>query len=281
MNKKTTIALTILLGVLAVVIMKSLKTNNLENTKPPAAASNTPTHNIETASKSSTVSDRWQWTDSDSQNQSNPNQQQKKEEQEGEPLPFTPLSVHNALAEVKIDANGDLVLDNHALISLDEALERIYNRLNEESKLQLESLIQSALPGKVGKETSQLVSNYADFLKAKEQFSQMYENTAYSGPEQTIGTINRDQQLYSELQALREVYLGEDVTQRLFREHDATAMYMFESMKLSLDESVTPENKQQRQQEIEDRFREIVPIENPIEPEQQLDSGKSKGVQNS
>lgn len=176
-------------------------------------------------------------------------------------LPFTQKSVHDALYGVKIDENGDIILDTDALISLDEALERIYNRLDAESTLKLQDLIQEALPGKVGEQTAKIVGDYSDFLKAKEQFSLLNENTVYVDGAQSLATVGRDESLYGELQALREVHLGHDVSDSLFREHDATAQYMFDSMKLGMDDSLSAEVKEQRRQEIEARYRQEVPLE--------------------
>ncbi|RBP50682.1 lipase secretion chaperone [Arenicella xantha] len=170
--------------------------------------------------------------------------------------PFTPKSVYDALQAVKLDDNGDVVLDHDALLSLDEALERIYNRLDQASATELQELIKSALPGKAGEQTAELVDDYRQFLRAKEEFSQMYENTANAHGEPTLQSLTSDQQLYSELQALREVYLGSETTKQLFQVSDANAEYMFESLKLGVDPSLSSEQIAARQQELQDRLKD-------------------------
>jgi hypothetical protein len=258
MNKKILIAVAcITLIAVSFVIVKQNKPDNDVATSEAPQALNVPEENN---SSSSTIASEWQWAKVDSSAQAEKEADDHKAEK-GDDLPFTQKSVHDALYAVKIDENGDIVLDNDALLSLDEALERIYNKLDAESILKLQDLIRDALPGKVGEQTAEIVSNYNEFLKAKEQFSQLHENTVYNGGVQSSETVKRDQSLYSDLQSLREVHLGNEVTQALFREHDATAEFMFESMKLGFDDSLSPEAREQRRQEVEARYREIVPLQ--------------------
>ena len=171
-------------------------------------------------------------------------------------LPFTPQSVHDALYAVKLDENGDIILDHDALISLDETLERIYNRLDGESLAILRDLITDALPGKAGEQTAKLVEDYQQFLQAKEAFSQANEQPAYSSGEQTVAAIESDKLLYSELQQLREVHLGSDVAKSLFSISDANAEFMFESLKLEADQSLTADQRAAKYQEIQERLQQ-------------------------
>ncbi len=171
-------------------------------------------------------------------------------------LPFTEQSVHDALQVVKVDENGDVVLDHDALISLDEALERIHNKLDPESLMELQDLIRDALPGKTGEQTASLVGDYHQFLQAKEQFDQMHAMPATYDNQPSVASIESDQRLYQELQNLRELHLGTDVAQRLFHDSDVNADFMFESIKLGLDTSLSPEEIVARRQSIEAQRRE-------------------------
>lgn len=258
MNKKFLIIVACLtLIAISLIAVKQYGANN-----DSASSETLPTLNVAVArdSSPSTIASEWQWAQA-SKSAPTGKEGDDVEAENGDNLPFTQKSVHDALYAVKIDENGDIVLDNDALLSLDEALERIYNRLDAESVLKLQDLIRDALPGKVGEQTAEIVSDYNDFLKAKEQFSQLHENTVYNDGVQSAETVERDQSLYSDLQSLREVHLGNDVAQALFREHDATAEYMFESMRLGYDDSLSPEAREQRRQEVEARYREIVPLQ--------------------
>lgn len=166
-------------------------------------------------------------------------------------LPFTQQSVYDALQAVRLDAGGNIVLDHDALISLDEALERIYSRLDTDSLAALQALIIQSLPGIAGEQTAQIVNDYAHFLVAKDEFSELNENTLPEGNEQTLESLNNDQLLYGELKSLREIYLGKEATDQLFVISDANAHFMFESLKLDADQTLTIEDKQQKLQEIE------------------------------
>ncbi len=200
--------------------------------------------------QSTTIAGEWQWQELEDQKSQNDSQEQRN-------YPFTPQSVHDALQEVKVDENGDVILDHHALLSLDEALERIHNLLDGESLLELQNIIEAALPGKVGEQTAQLVENYKGFLDAKEQFSEMHRDSA-TNSNPTVATITKDQALYTELQDLREIHLGSDVAEKLFQVSDANAEFMFESMKLDLDQSLSADEIEKRRSELEKRHRDIV-----------------------
>lgn len=268
MNKITLIVSALILAIIVVVIVLKVDVDKdqplTSKSEPIIKNSNDSDKQI----KEATIAQKWEWQVEQSQEEKNKPQQTQNSD-----LPFTTKSVHDALYAVKIDENDNLVLDNDALISLDEALERIYNKLDNEATLALEDLIKESLPGKVGQQTSEIVSNYKDYLVAKEQFSILHENTGYNSSEQTIATVERDHSLYGELQSLRELHLGQEVTENLFREHDANAEFMFDSIKLSLNESLTPQEREQQRQAIENRLREVVPleIENSIDVETKVE----------
>lgn len=275
MNKIIPIIAVLIVAIVAAIFVFKItfesdhKTPHSESVSVPKAALIDETNRTQVSSNKDnekhTIANQWQWSALDEgSNATEPE----------ESLPFTSQSVHDALYAVKIDDNGDIILDTDALISLDEALERIYNQLDSESTLKLEGLIRDALPGKVGEQTAKLVSDYSDFLKAKEQFSLLHENTIYVDGVESVAKVERDETLYGDLQALREVHLGTDVAEQLFQEHDATAQYMFDSMKLGLDDSLSPEVKEQRRQEIEARYREVVPLEvSELAPAEDAESG--------
>jgi hypothetical protein len=54
---------------------------------------------------------------------------------------------------------------------------------------------------------------------------------------------------------------------------------MFESMKLGFDDSLSPEVREQRRQEIEARYREIVPLqEEQVSPDSGQDSPENNSL---
>lgn len=177
-------------------------------------------------------------------------------------LVFTPSSIYQSLQAVKIDEVGKLILDHDAFLALDEALARIYERLDASSLAQLQALIKAALPGITGEQTAELVADYYRFLGAKAVFSSELEPTVENATD-TVEQIDDNQQLYQELKALRELHLGTEAATELFRVSDAAAEYMFESMKLGLDNSLSDEQKAQVYQALQDKqIRDSLNIEN-------------------
>ncbi|MFT6098439.1 MAG: hypothetical protein ACJAYF_000975 [Arenicella sp.] len=201
-------------------------------------------------SPSNTIAKQWQWPrDRDQQERD-----ATPDEDEDESLPFTEQSVYDSLQAVKVDKNGNIILDHDALISLDEALERIHNRLDSESLLKLQDIIRDALPGKTGEQTAQVVEDYQRFLGAQEEFSQMHQGSVSTV--QTLNSLDNDQALYRELQNLREIHLGTENTASLFHDSDANAEFMFDSLRLGLEQHLTPEEIESRRREIQQRLQQ-------------------------
>lgn len=170
-------------------------------------------------------------------------------------LPFTTQFVYEALKAVKIDDDGNVIHDHNALLSLDEALLRIQNKLDRESLHILQETIIDGLPGKAGEQTAQIVGDYYNYLEAKDEFSRTSDILAESSGHETVNAVENDQLLYAELKSLRELHLGAEVSNGLFRVTDSDAQYMFESMKLDIDididESLSEEERTQKRLEIE------------------------------
>jgi lipase chaperone LimK len=238
-SKKLAI-ITVFIGAIIVTIflnqtaVKSDDSNTANNPERP-----------QLTNKPLTIATQWQWKETNGQL----NNAQVSSDRWAT-IPFTAESIYNALQAVKFDENGDVILDHDALISLDEALERIHNKLDSEMLGILQNLIKQNLQGKGGEQTAKIVGDYYQFLEAKEEFSKMDEVLSNANAELTVGSLENDQALYAELQSLREVHLGSDATDSLFRVSDANAQYMFESMKLEIDPHLTPEQKVQSGLEI-------------------------------
>lgn len=214
--------------------------NKQSGSKPNEVVSNQP--QAEAIGTISTIAAQWQWEDKTSELDQLENKEQ--------PLPFTPESVFNALQAVEIDEDGNVVLNHDALISLDEALERIHDQLDSDSLLALQNLIRESLPGIAGEQTANLVADYYQFLEAKAEFSRLNEDMD-EDREQSFDTLEDDESLYGELQALRELHLGTDTTEKLFRVTDANAKYMFESLKLAVNDDLSEQEIEMKRQQIE------------------------------
>lgn len=240
-KKNPVIVLTISISIIAIIffVMSNDNAQNIiSNNELSQSHSQTSSH---VSQHTDTIANQWQWTTLNEQAEI---QAQKK------PLPFTTKFVYEALKAVKLDEDGNVIYDHDALLSLDEALLRIQNKLDSESLAILQTIIKDGLPGKAGEQTAKIVGDYYHYLEAKDEFSRTSEALADTGVHKSVNAVENDQLLYSELQALRDVHLGNDVSSGLFRVTDADAQYMFESMKLDLVEGLTEEEIQQKRLEI-------------------------------
>ncbi|MGR6873566.1 hypothetical protein ACU6U9_14950 [Pseudomonas sp. HK3] len=193
-----------------------------------------------------TIATKWQWSKINTK-QTIATEENKKS------LPFTAKFVYEALKAVKLDDHGNVIHDHNALLSLDEALLRIQSKLDAESLSTLQAIIKDGLPGKAGEQTAKIVGDYYYYLEAKDEFSQTSEALANTEVHQSVGAVENDELLYAELQALRDVHLGSEVSSGLFRVSDADAQYMFNSMKLDLDQNLSEEEKEKIRLEIQEQ----------------------------
>lgn len=247
------IIVVLVIALLAISITNKNSTTESRNNASQDKASGTKSsqrsiEGVNADSPSNTIAKQWQWPRDRDQ------QERDATADEDESLPFTEQSVYDSLQAVKVDKNGNIILDHDALISLDEALERIHNRLDSESLLKLQDIIRDALPGKTGEQTAQVVEDYQRFLGAQEEFSQMHQGSVSTV--QTLNSLDNDQALYRELQNLREIHLGTENTASLFHDSDANAEFMFDSLRLSLEQHLTPEEIESRRREIQQRLQQ-------------------------
>jgi lipase chaperone LimK len=199
------------------------------------------------ATRSNTIAKAWQWDSTATNGNPSSTPIETPPDQTSE-HPFTQASVYEALQAVKLDQNGDVVLDDDALIALNAALENNMPMLDDDALAELQSIIKSGLPGKAGEQTAQIVADYYQYLGARNEFNALYETT--NAGEQDIETYEAQ---YNELLALRELYLGSEAANKLFAATDANSQYMFDSMKLENNTSLSEEEKLQEQAKISER----------------------------
>jgi len=215
-------------------------------TKPsPGAADNT--------EKAGTVAAIWQWqTLADAAEEpEQPNNMNT--------IPFSADALYEALQNVRIDDNGDVVLDNEALEALNRSLQYGEVELNSQNLADLQELIKVGVPGKAGEQTAEIVVDYYRYLEAEDEFNALYEQ---QGSPADAGNEAYAQQ-YEELKALRALYLGQDVAAELFATADASARYMFEAQQLEADPTLSADDKAERLKTLNDRLIDAtVPVDN-------------------
>jgi len=220
---------------------------------------------------SSSIADEWVWPEGEGVKVLSA--EDMRELQFGEKS-YSLHSIYAALESVRVDENGNLILDNLALDALNEALERYYKNIDTQALREIEEIIKDALPGKLGEQTAQLVRDYHGFLGAQDEFNQIHQYV--EGP-QNVSEVERDRNLYSELQALREVHLGSEVSDRLFAQNDSGARFMFDMMSIDMDTSLTPEERAIRQAAVQERFEQEQSGQDQSDQDVEEDSGNSGG----
>lgn len=187
--------------------------------------------------KQRTIASEWQW---ETFPDSRPGARDQDPAPSDSSAPFDVTVIYEALQLVRVDENGDVVLDDTALKALDETLNYSDLALSAAELEELQELIRIGLPGKAGEQTARVVGDYYRFLDAKEEFEAVYE----------VQDDRHYDSEYEELVSLRELYLGREVAQQLFAEQDKDARYMLAAMQLEADDSLTPEERSRQQREL-------------------------------
>ena len=255
MQKYVIYGLVILVGVVIISFMM-FPNSETTQTEDGVTINTTSVNPVDVPENTNTIASAWQW-ENVSDNESMlakteaPASSQAKQADATAPFPFTEESVFQALQDVKLDDNGDIILDDDALIGLNNALDHSEVKLDAEALQALQDLIRKGLPGNAGEQTAQVVADFYQYLGAKNEFNSLYETNR--NPDETIESYETE---YNELLALRQLYLSTEAAEQLFAVSNANSRYMFDSMKLEADTSLSEEEKKQEQDKIIQRHAE-------------------------
>jgi lipase chaperone LimK len=209
----------------------------------------TETDKLNTLAKEETIETAWQWNTSPDAKYT-VQQASELDTLVNQPTqhPFTQESVYNALKSVKLDNNGELIIDNDALKSLNQTFEKLAAVLEPDHLFELQDIIRQGLPGPAGEQVAQITADFYNYLGAQKEFEALYEveNTLASDQD---NTLEQQTAQYNELLALQALYLGEDVANKLFATSNANARYMFDSLAIDNNDTLTDEEKKQQHAE--------------------------------
>ncbi len=153
------------------------------------------------------------------------------------------FEVYQALAHVRLDDDGNLLLDAEALSALEQYFSALAPELSVTELARLQEIVRDALPGALGEDTAEVIGNYYNYRVAEVDLMQ-----THGEPD----SIEEARERFDNIVALREQTLGSDVAHRLFEFEQIQAYYMFDSMALQFDTSLTEEERDARQQELYD-----------------------------
>jgi hypothetical protein len=191
------------------------------------------------------LGDVWQFDQAEAETAgADPERAEGEEGYDGE-IELDEFQVYQALANVRLDDDGNLLLDPEALIALELYFSELAPELSVTELARLQEIIRDALPGALGQDTAEVVGNYYNYRVAEVDLIQ-----TYGEPE----TIEGARERFDHIVALREQTLGSDVAQRLFELEQIQAYYMMDSMALQFDTSLTDEEREERQQELYERL---------------------------
>jgi len=234
LNTSKTLAILFIIAVTVLVFFI-----NTESIEPQTVDEGKPIHPLpsevaEISSEKHTIATAWQWGKLPFKKQTTDGAKNQKTTH------FDVNYIYSALKAVKLNENGDVVTDHQALQALNETLAYSGLQLDREALAELQDLIKLGLPGKAGEQTAQIVGDYYQYLDAERELSTLYN---------ADGPSTNPEAMYEELLALRELYLGKDVSDGLFAISNANARYMFESFRIKSDSRLTDEEKKEHQLE--------------------------------
>lgn len=199
-----------------------------------------PDHSPHQATEPDTIGASWQLPKETGPTASNENEIDVDSE-----IPFNADAIYVALQNVRLDQNGDVILDDRALDALNDAFQRGELEFTRQNLSDLQELINAGLPGKAGEQTARIATDFYHYLEAQEEFIAAYE--AQNAEEASVEAAERQ---YQQLQQLRSRYLGDNVASQLFKAENAHFEYMMEAKRIQKDPSLTEEEKVEKALEL-------------------------------
>lgn len=194
-----------------------------------------------------TIGKAWEWDNfSEGEPGAKPSEDSDTKGSGKKPIEFNYTAIHDELGKVKLDDSGNVVADADALQALNEAFAHGNLMLDDDTLQQLQDIIRKGLPGEAGEQAAKIVNDYHSYLKAKQDMDGLSGNAGANS-----GDFKSD---YKELEALRSLYLGEDVARELFAEEEFQANYMMDAMAISMDQELSQDEKQSMRQDLDQQY---------------------------
>lgn len=174
---------------------------------------------------------------------------------------FSPEAVRQALAEVRIDENRNVIVDSRTLAALRDGLSSL-GSANETELAKLQASVREGLPAPAGEQTATIIGNYYHYQHALRAMPPSQEQLE-------AATADLDRMI-----ELRHAYFGPEMAERLFGEEQAYARVMIENLQLESDASLSEADKDRRrakpQQALPATMRAPADVE--IEPARRNES---------
>lgn len=256
MSKKLTLlsiaVLATLIGIAAYWKILSLRSPSVPIPIPSAAITD-----------KNTVAHTWQWenfAEKKGVKTEKTNSQEVEDEEKPSPVdevPYNVVLIYDMLQQVRLDENGNVLIDSEAKLALDKAFTELGPDMGPYAISQLQELIKIGLPGQAGEQTAEILAQYYDYRLAEEDF--LAQSLAQSRDDEAEN--------YEQLVKLRRSYLGHEVAEKLYAEQEIRSRHMFAAMNLLQDPNLSTEEKQQQQQQLQQRLNEQLASRNLLDTE--------------
>jgi lipase chaperone LimK len=169
--------------------------------------------------------------------------------------PVDAAGIRDALRDVRVDEDGNVIVDHRALAALQEGFASL-GQLDASQLASVQEIIRSGLPPPAGDQAATIVGNYYQY-----QLAARTMNDSATGSD-----LDASQTQLDRLVALRHSYFGAETAEKLFGDEQAYSRFMLASMRIESDASLSPPEKQQRQSELVETLPERLVREAPSGP---------------
>lgn len=145
--------------------------------------------------------------------------------------------VEDALMMAKLDQYGALVLDEHALISLNLVVSRLPENLSQHDIEKIQKLIIQALPGEAGEQVADVLANYYWLKEAEKEW--LKDGMQADSLQAALDQLEA-------ISTLRQDYLGQEVANQLFAQQQQQASLALQRLAIQQDANLNPQQKEVR-----------------------------------
>lgn len=172
-----------------------------------------------------------------------------------QPPDFKLDDIATALSRINLDHNGQIQVDQQARTVLEAAFLQPEQAMDETRFSELKTLIEGGLQGDAGQQAAAMAERFYRYSNAHREVAGTFGHH---------GKLHNAEADFEQLSRLRRTYLGEELSDSLYGEEEALMRYTLQSMRIQTDETLSPEQKQSRQEEL----RKEVPTSLLGAPEQ-------------
>lgn len=167
---------------------------------------------------------------------------------------LTPEVILSYVAEIRLDSDGKIVLDDRTLTYLRSSLHQITSDLTAQDKAYLHRVLSQGIGGSEGVKAADIVINYYDYLTVKKSLLEdaMAGNNLLANSAE-LSNIN------SRVEALQYSYFDADVVDQLFYKENMDTRFSYELHALQQDSSMNNEQKRAALDDLKQKYHQTQP----------------------